>query len=204
MSSVDSLLLTARIGPIEGNPSGHVTGDQRRPDQATTIAWFARNSIAVMAGAPPSATSLDVPKKSSFACIRCAERKVKCDRQRPCSACVSHKVGCVFQPPRPPRKRDRHARDQVLNDRLRYYETLLQQNGIDPKKLPHTPAGSDTQHQSNPTVAVTPKSSQLRTLYPVESEATGSVSKTQVIHSQGRSMFVDKSVCAHRVQLRIH
>ena len=141
--------------------------------------------------ATPSSTSLSVPSRPTFACIRCAERKVKCDRQRPCSACVNHKVDCVFQPPRPPQRRHRHAKNQILTDRLRYYETLLQEQGIDPSKLPDTP-GPDLQHRLSQTVRVAPKEFQMQTPSSIESEASGGVSKTQVIHGQGRSMFVDK------------
>ena len=147
-------------------------------------------SLAVMAAAP-SSTSLSVPNRPTFACIRCAERKVKCNRQRPCSACVNHKVDCVFQPPRPPQRRNRHVKDQLLIDRLRHYETLLQEQGIDPSKLTDTP-GSDPRQRSSQIVTVVPKDFQLQTSSPIESEASGSVSKTQVIHGQGRSMFVDK------------
>ena len=147
-------------------------------------------SLDVMATVSSSPSS-SVPSRPTFACIRCAERKVKCDRQRPCSACVNHKVDCVFQPPRPPQKRHRHVKDQILTDRLRYYETLLQEQGIDPSKLPDTP-GSDPRHNSSQTMAVVPKEFHLQTPSSNESEATGSVSKTQVIHGEGRSMFVDK------------
>ena len=131
--------------------------------------------------------------KPTFACTRCAERKVKCDRKRPCSACMNHKVDCVFQPPRPPQKRHRQIKNQILTDRLQYYETLLQEQGIDPSKLPDTP-GSDPRRRPSQTVAVAevPKELQLQTQSSIESEASGSVSKTQVIHGQGRSMFVDK------------
>ncbi|KAK7423029.1 hypothetical protein QQX98_001319 [Neonectria punicea] len=148
-----------------------------------------------MASTPPSLPS-SVPSKPNFACIRCAERKVKCDRQRPCSACVNHKVDCVFQPPRPPRRRRRQVKDQILTDRLRYYETLLHEKGIEPTKL------SDPQPASSPsqTEIVVPKEFHPHTPASVESEASGSVSKSQVIHGQGRSMFVNNSLWSRVVE----
>lgn len=139
----------------------------------------------------PLSPSSGVPSRPTFACIRCAERKVKCDRQRPCSACVNHKVDCVFQAPRPPQRRQRHRTDQILTDRLRYYETLLQEKGIDTSKLPDAP-GSDSQHRPSQAVTVAPEESHQQSLSSIESEASGSVSKTQVIHGQGRSIFVEK------------
>ncbi|KAK7419938.1 hypothetical protein QQZ08_010641 [Neonectria magnoliae] len=135
----------------------------------------------------PSSPPSSVPSKPNFACIHCAERKVKCDRQRPCSACANHKVDCVFQPARPPRRRRRQVKDQILTDRLRYYETLLQENGIEPTS-------------PNQTGVVVPKEFHPHTLASVESEASGSVSKSQVIHGQGRSMFVNNSLWSRVVE----
>ncbi|KAI1103186.1 mitogen-activated protein kinase [Jackrogersella minutella] len=141
----------------------------------------------------PASSSSSVSNRPTFACVRCAERKVKCDRERPCSACVNHKVECVFRPPRPPRKRH-----QVLTDRLRHYETLLQEQGIDPRKLPYTPS-SESEHNSSQAATVVPEEFRLQTS-PVESEASGNVSKTQLIHGQGRYMFVDNSLWSRVVE----
>lgn len=111
---------------------------------------------------------------------------VKCDRQRPCSACVNHKVDCIFEPqPSRPRRRHRHVKDQILTDRLKYYETLLEAQGIDPKKLPGT-------NHLTPEVSQSRSSSHIPSF--IEMEPSGSVSKTLVIQDQGRSMFIDKLV----------
>lgn len=146
----------------------------------------------IMSTAAPSPSSAPLGK-SNFACVRCAERKVKCDRQRPCGACVNHNADCVFQPPRPPRRKDRHVKEQIISDRLKYYENLLQEHGIDPAKLPDTP-GFDPLHGPSRAPTDVPRASHLQTPSSIESEATGSVSKTQVIHGKGRSIFVDKWV----------
>jgi hypothetical protein len=139
----------------------------------------------------PSFLSLSSPSRATFACIRCAERKVKCNRQRPCSACVNHKVDCVFQPPRPAKRRHRYVKDQILSDRLKCYENLLREHGIDTNKLPGVP-GSDTRHSSSQTVTVAPKEHNGQSPSNTESEESEGVSKTQVIHGQGRSMLVEK------------
>src|SRR5690349_21422327 len=70
--------------------------------------------------------------RSSFACLRCSERKVKCNRQNPCSACIKHKVQCIFRAPKPPRRQRTPAITEAWEERLRRYETLLRENGIDP------------------------------------------------------------------------
>jgi hypothetical protein len=74
--------------------------------------------------------------RPTFSCVRCAERKVKCDRQKPCGACVKHNVDCVFQVSKPPRKKAKRVKVQVLADRLNQYEALLQRHGIDRSELP--------------------------------------------------------------------
>ncbi|KAB5559631.1 fungal-specific transcription factor domain-containing protein [Coniochaeta sp. 2T2.1] len=143
--------------------------------------------------------------RPTFACIRCAERKVKCDRQRPCSACVNHKVDCVFQPPRPPRKRHNHAREQILSDRLKYYEALLQQQGIDPGNSAKSPehSNADPRHVSSLPVAAHQHSSPQETPSSPRSSATGAVSRTRIIQSGGRSLFVANSLWS-RVAEELH
>jgi hypothetical protein len=57
-------------------------------------------------------------------------RKVKCDRQQPCSICIQGKSDCVY-PSRRGRapKRSRHAVDAQLADRLSQLETLIKRFG---------------------------------------------------------------------------
>lgn len=52
------------------------------------------------------ATYLPPKQSASFSCVVCHNRKVKCDRQEPCSNCAKAKVECVYRPP-PPRRRKR-------------------------------------------------------------------------------------------------
>ena len=145
--------------------------------------------LDVMATTGPLSTSM--PSRPTYSCIRCADRKVKCDRQRPCSACVKHKVDCVFNPWQPPRKRHKHVKDQILTDRLKHYEGLLREQGIDPSKLPGTPDSEPHRRSSHPAAAV-PKDVQFQTPSSIESEPNQYVNKTQVVHGQGRTQFVDK------------
>lgn len=111
-----------------------------------------------------TSASSDICGRPSYSCVRCSNRKVKCDRQRPCSACVKHKVECVFNPSQPPQQKRKRVKSQVLIDRLRHYEGLLKDRGIDPGELPDTP----------------------------DAELSPSMSKTQLVYDQGRSKFINK------------
>lgn len=146
-----------------------------------------------METAAPSSSSCSssIPSRPTYSCIRCADRKVKCDRQRPCSACVKHNVDCVFNHLPPPRKRHKRIKDQILTDRLRHYEALLREQGIDPSKVPHTP-DPEPRRRSSHTVPVVPEEFQLQTPSSTESEPSRCINKTQVVHGQGRFKFVDK------------
>ena len=66
----------------------------------------------------------------NYSCVRCFERKVKCDRDHPCSACVRSKVNCIFRVPTAPRRRKKRTREELLLARLVHYEYLLKANGI--------------------------------------------------------------------------
>jgi hypothetical protein len=76
------------------------------------------------------------PRKPTFACVRCFERKVRCDKQNPCSACVRQNVQCIFRPPKQSKRRQLLASEDLVNERLRRYEALLREKGIDPNQVP--------------------------------------------------------------------
>ena len=142
---------------------------------------------------------LSAPNRPTFACIRCADRKVKCDRQRPCSACVKHNVECVFNPVPPPKKRQKRVNTQILASRLKYYEALLQEKGVDPGKLPDPPHLE--QHQKpSPTRPDGSNDAQLQTPSSLDSPPNLAINKTQVVHGQGRSQFVDNSLWTRVVE----
>ena len=131
------------------------------------------------------------PSRPTYSCIRCADRKVKCDQQRPCTACVKHNADCVFNLSRPPKRRPKRVKDQILEDRLKLYEALLQERGIDPSKLPATPKPEPPRRSSH-TVAVLPQEPRLQTPSSVEAEPSPCFDKAQVVHGQGRPKFVEK------------
>ncbi|KAF4466599.1 transcription factor [Fusarium albosuccineum] len=60
-----------------------------------------------------------------LACVLCQHRKIKCDRNTPCSNCLKANVTCTPSTPAPARKRRRPNQD--LQERLARCEQLLKQ-----------------------------------------------------------------------------
>ncbi|KEF54425.1 uncharacterized protein A1O9_09592 [Exophiala aquamarina CBS 119918] len=76
-------------------------------------------------------TSLPERPAKAFSCIRCFERKVKCDKENPCSNCVKSRVECVFRVPPAPRRRKKRPQEEILLARLKHCEDLLRSKGIE-------------------------------------------------------------------------
>ncbi|KAK6528580.1 hypothetical protein TWF281_009819 [Arthrobotrys megalospora] len=67
------------------------------------------------------------PKPHAFNCVVCKNRKVKCDRQVPCSTCTKLNVECQYIEPGPRKKRKTSSKHENLVQRLNRYEELLKQ-----------------------------------------------------------------------------
>ncbi|KAJ5884322.1 hypothetical protein N7504_011894 [Penicillium tannophilum] len=63
-------------------------------------------------------------------CMLCQQRKVRCDQQKPCSGCVRAQVECKVAPIQPPRRKKRKTQEVDLIGRLKRYEALMTQNGV--------------------------------------------------------------------------
>lgn len=101
-----------------------------------------------MSTAPPMSSR---PGRLTYSCTRCANRKVKCDRQRPCSACAKYNVECIYNSSDSHRKKHKRVKVQTLTERLSHYESLLQEHGIDTRKPPTSQAIPESlQAQPNP------------------------------------------------------
>lgn len=68
---------------------------------------------------------------SEYSCIVCTQRKVRCDKAKPCSNCVKAGIECEVVPPPPPRRRKRKLDERELTRKLVKYEQLMEKNGID-------------------------------------------------------------------------
>ncbi|KAK2806367.1 hypothetical protein FQN51_007411 [Onygenales sp. PD_10] len=63
-------------------------------------------------------------------CITCRRRKVRCNKQHPCSNCIKARIDCVFPGPgRAPRKSKKPA-DKELLSRLKRLEGVVQSLGV--------------------------------------------------------------------------
>jgi len=135
-------------------------------------------------------------KRPTFSCIRCAERKVKCDRQRPCAGCVKGNVECIFNPVQPPKQRNKRVKVKVLTDRLKQYEALLQEKGIDPGNLPNQ---TDSRPKSQPLMHGVPDQQeqhviQLQTPSSLESGSSPYGLQTSTVRGQAPFRFVENSL----------
>jgi hypothetical protein len=119
-----------------------------------------------------AAASLSIPMtKGNFACVRCSERKVGCDRQNPCGACVRHNVPCIVRPPKPPRRKQGPSK-----------EKLLQEKGIDP----HQVAGGSEPETLSESNSLT----ECETVWRLPMQAT--IFKPRLVHRQSGTELVDK------------
>ncbi|KAK3338337.1 fungal-specific transcription factor domain-containing protein [Neurospora tetraspora] len=77
-------------------------------------------------------------------CVLCQQRKVRCDKQKPCANCVKAGVECRVVPPQPPRRRKKKPHERDLIDRLKKYESLLSQHGVNFEPIAHDLKTSDS------------------------------------------------------------
>ncbi|KAI3323300.1 hypothetical protein HD806DRAFT_498754 [Xylariaceae sp. AK1471] len=91
-----------------------------------------------------SSTSGKTPR--ILACVLCQNRKIKCDRNSPCSNCVKANVPCTPSTPAPPRKRRRPNQD--LQQRLARCEELLSEYTTNPRTPSNEPPSRDEHYES--------------------------------------------------------
>ncbi|UPK96557.1 hypothetical protein LCI18_007492 [Fusarium solani-melongenae] len=87
-------------------------------------------------------------------CVLCQQRKVRCDKNKPCANCVKAKVECRVIPPQPPRRRKKRLQEKDLIDRLKKYESLLAEHGVKVDAIGHDlrpdgPPGDDVDELEN-------------------------------------------------------
>ncbi|KAI1169572.1 fungal-specific transcription factor domain-containing protein [Nemania sp. FL0916] len=114
---------------MPATPESHHSGDGSSTYNQTTPVG------ASVANTPPDPDSSVVKVTRGHSCVLCQQRKVRCDKKKPCSNCVRANVDCRVVPPQPPRRRKKRIPERDLVDRLRKYEALLSQNGIEFESL---------------------------------------------------------------------
>ncbi|EPE29783.1 Zn2/Cys6 DNA-binding protein [Glarea lozoyensis ATCC 20868] len=88
--------------------------------------------------ASPSATPESAPPAYTPAskitrghsCVLCQQRKVRCDRQKPCSNCVKARVECIASIPTLARRRRQKTSETDVMGKLKRYEQLLKTHGV--------------------------------------------------------------------------
>jgi hypothetical protein len=90
-----------------------------------------RQAPAPSMGPPNPQPDLSAMKLTrGTSCVLCQQRKVRCDKQKPCSNCVKAGAECRVVPPQPPRRRKKRLQERDLLERLKKYEDLLRQHNI--------------------------------------------------------------------------
>ncbi|KAK4945764.1 hypothetical protein LTR10_015112 [Elasticomyces elasticus] len=133
----------------------------------------------------------DRPTKA-FSCIRCFERKVKCDKQNPCTNCAKSQVECVFRVPPPPRRRKKRLQEDALLERLRKCEQLLKSKGISVDGTPST-TESPTVGSDTPTVPPTDDFAAALSRFAVLPQFPAS-KNGQLLVNQGKSRFIENNL----------
>ena len=124
-----------------------------------------------------------------LSCVRCFNRKVKCDKKQPqCSACSRHNVECIYRSQQPTRRKAKRIREDSLTERLKAYELLLRHNGID------IPPSSNVREVDNTDLEHDVQNSQSRSpsVQTPQVEEGQTFTKSVLVHSQDRSVFLDK------------
>ena len=137
-------------------------------------------------------TSSSPSSRQTYSCVRCSDRKVRCDRQNPCSACVKHNFQCVFRPPPPPRRKQKRIEDDNLRHKLKRCEALLQELGIDPNGSPKTSEAEQRRLINGSEAATTEITMQMPMPASTAPEIERSITTPQLLLGQERSQFVDK------------
>lgn len=86
--------------------------------------------LATPSGTPGGARPPSPKITRGHSCVLCQQRKVKCDKQKPCPNCIKAHAECIPSAPTVPRRRRRRFTEQDLAARLRRYEHLLKKHGV--------------------------------------------------------------------------
>ncbi|PCG93965.1 Transcription factor [Penicillium occitanis (nom. inval.)] len=100
---------------------------------STYIRKFKKEAMSESSVIRPSAPSLFSPplmQKRILACVRCQQRKIKCERKFPCAQCNAAREQCVPATRSRNVRRKRRFPERELLERIRMYEDLLRQNNI--------------------------------------------------------------------------
>lgn len=94
--------------PAKGSPTTRTAtngtptkGSPTNGSPSTSYFDLMETGAPLGAPSPPLPSSWGKSNYDTYSCMSCAGRKIKCDRQTPCSACVERKVDCFYNPSTP-------------------------------------------------------------------------------------------------------
>lgn len=131
-------------------------------------------------------------------CQRCAVRKIRCDKQQPCAACVRLKVECEYRILAPPKRKRKPDRNEVLVRRLEQCERSLRRKFDDsgaPLKAPPNPSNSSL--TANGRDLASNEGAPLQIPDPPITGPSGNDPQKQLNRDHSRSKYHDESVNHH-------
>jgi Fungal Zn(2)-Cys(6) binuclear cluster domain len=126
--------------------------------------------------------------KKSHACQLCQQRKIKCDKNSPCSNCRKSSTECEFVAPQAPQRRKRKLPDEELLAQLQRYEKLLKAHGIplhsEVEEVETLFTGDSNSSRSRTDASIAPKAS--------TDEASINLKIGKLIVEDGRTRYVEE------------
>lgn len=71
-----------------------------------------------------------MPIRNQHSCVICARRKIRCDKQSPCSSCFKSQAVCTYRTPVPSQRHRRRLTQGDLLSRIQELEALLHDHRI--------------------------------------------------------------------------
>lgn len=148
--------------PSPQSPNQQDAGGHAAPHHSGNVTVYATTGPDAYSG-PILAPGSSTPAFNPRSCVTCRRRKVRCDKQMPCSNCRRAQIPCVFpapgRAPRQPRPKDPNAppksssqREVELIKRLKKLEGIVEELSgqiDDPSgRLPSTTGSPDFHHSS--------------------------------------------------------
>ncbi|KAL2831125.1 hypothetical protein BDW59DRAFT_140449 [Aspergillus cavernicola] len=87
------------------------------------------------------------PVRSVLSCTFCRQKKLKCDRLRPCASCVKRGLDCAYLNPAPPRNFPTRS-TKHLNQRIRELEELVNVLGKGAERIPRQDHESEREYST--------------------------------------------------------
>ncbi|KAG5981011.1 hypothetical protein E4U55_003404 [Claviceps digitariae] len=144
-----------------------------------------------MSGSAPHAA----PQRPSriLACVLCQHRKIKCDRNSPCSNCIKANVTCVPSTPAPARKRRRPNQD--LQERLARCEELLKLYA-DGSAAGQSPSAAAVPQTTTPSISETLMLDRADSAPPMADKSSNFKSACRMVNDDGSVRFMDSHIWA--------